>query len=62
MPRICIVGAAAASTAAYLVQTAALLVIYVRVAQHSWRDVLVPRAADWQVYRRLLTLRRGATR
>lgn len=54
IPRYGIIGAAAASTLAYLVQTVVLLRIYLRVGHFHWYDVLLPRRADLQVYQRLL--------
>lgn len=62
IPRFGIVGAALASTLAYLIQTIVLLRIYTRVAQVGWRDLLILRREDLQLYRRLALRRSGATR
>jgi O-antigen/teichoic acid export membrane protein len=54
IPRYGIVGAAWASTLAYTVQTIALLVIYQHVTGAAWRDLLVLRRDDLQMYKRWL--------
>ncbi|HEX6290515.1 MAG TPA: polysaccharide biosynthesis C-terminal domain-containing protein [Herpetosiphonaceae bacterium] len=58
IPRFGILGAALASTLAYITQTIVLLRIYTRVARVPWHELLIPRRSDMQVYRRLV-LRRG---
>ncbi len=59
IPRLGIVGAALASTVAYTVQTIVLLRVYVRVAQVEWHEVVIPRRADLELYRRFVLARRG---
>lgn len=54
IPRLGIVGAALASTLAYIVQTIVLLHIYTRLEQVRWRDVLIPCRDDLRFYRRLV--------
>lgn len=58
IPRWGIVGAAWASTAAYCVQTAALLIIFGRVTRQHWWALFVPAAGDLDVYRRLARVTR----
>lgn len=62
IPAYGILGAALASTLAYLIQTLVLLRIYTRVAEVGWRELLIFRRDDLQLYRRLVLRRGGATR
>jgi O-antigen/teichoic acid export membrane protein len=54
IPRFGIVGAAAASTLAYITQTVVLVWLYLRLAHVGWRDLFVPRWSDANVYRHML--------
>lgn len=47
IPRMGIEGAALASTAAYLLATGAVAVLYRRANPCSWRDLLIPRREDF---------------
>jgi O-antigen/teichoic acid export membrane protein len=49
IPRMGIVGAALASTAAYVAATGAVAVLYRRTNPCSWRDLFIPRRGDWVV-------------
>ncbi len=60
IPRFGMVGAAVASALAYMVQTVALLLVYRRIAQVGWRELLVLGRDDWRWYSRLLTRLGGA--
>ena len=44
-----IVGAALASTVAYVLATGAVVVLYRRSNPCSWRDLLIPRRGDFIV-------------
>jgi O-antigen/teichoic acid export membrane protein len=57
IPRLGIVGAALASTLAYATQTVLLLGIYRRISGVGWRDLLLLRRDDLQLYRRFVTRR-----
>ncbi len=59
IPTYGIVGAAIASSLAYVAQTVVLLRIYSNVANVSWRELLVLRRDDLRLYQRLMPRRAG---
>lgn len=62
IPRMGMVGAAWASTGAYVAATAAMLVFYVRATGTAWRKILIPLGADWSALWSVLKTRMGRTR
>ncbi|OGD27727.1 MAG: hypothetical protein A2Y56_15850 [Candidatus Aminicenantes bacterium RBG_13_63_10] len=63
IPRHGIAGAALASTAAYLISTFVMVIVFVRKSRSSVKDLLLPRKSDWDSVKILfLNARREASR
>jgi Na+-driven multidrug efflux pump len=48
IPRLGVVGAALATSLSYSLLTILKLFVYIRIAQVSWRDVLLLNREDWR--------------
>lgn len=58
IPRIGLKGAAIASSISYLVATAFIVFLYVRLTNSSYKALLVPQKSDFLVYKKLLPVRK----
>lgn len=53
IPRLGAIGAALASSCAYTVMSVALLIVFQRESQLTWRQIALPRQDDWKRYTQL---------
>jgi O-antigen/teichoic acid export membrane protein len=55
IPRIGISGAALASTVSYTASAVLSIVIFVRISGVRWTELVIPKAADFMIYRQVLS-------